>query len=171
MPANPDGLTENLRYLDDLHVGERFITATHILDAAQIMAFANQFDPQQFHLDELAAQRTLFGGLAASGWHTAGLSMKLLVNGPLRLINGVIGTSVEVSWPQPTRPTDVIHVEGEIIEIMPSRSKPTGIVTLRSETLNQHGKVLQKMVAKLVVQRHPDAANTAVSGTAAPRLG
>jgi len=148
MATNPAAPLENLRYLDDLQVGERFISATHTLDAAQIKAFASQFDPQPFHLDELAAQDTLFGALAASGWHTAALTMKLLVNGPLRLVNGVIGAGVEVSWPKPTRPGDVLHVESEIVEIVPSRSRPTqGIATLRSETLNQRGEVLQKMVA------------------------
>ena len=95
MATNPAAPLENLRYLDDLQVGERFISATHTLDAAQIKAFASQFDPQPFHLDELAAQDTLFGALAASGWHTAALTMKLLVNGPLRLVNGVITVRAE----------------------------------------------------------------------------
>lgn len=164
MASNPAAPSENLRYLDDLQVGERFISATHTLDAAQIKAFASQFDPQPFHLDELAAQDTLFGALAASGWHTAALTMKLLVNGPLRLVNGVIGAGVEVSWPRPTRPGDVLLVESEIVEIVPSLSRPTqGIATLRSETLNQRGEVLQKMVAKLVVQRRPAAGGIAAS--------
>jgi len=168
MATNPAAPLENLRYLDDLQVGERFISATHTLDAAQIKAFASQFDPQPFHLDELAAQDTLFGALAASGWHTAALTMKLLVTGPLRLVNGVIGAGVEVSWPKPTRPGDVLHVESEIVEIVPSRSRPTqGIATLRSETLNQRGEVLQKMVAKLVVKRHPAAGSIAASEPAA----
>ena len=164
MATNPAAPLENLRYLDDLQVGERFISTTHTLDAPQIKAFASQFDPQPFHLDELAAQGTLFGGLAASGWHTAALTMKLLVGGPLRLINGVIGAGAELSWPKPTRPGDVLHVESEVVEIAPSRSRPTqGIATLRSETLNQRGEVLQKMVAKLVVQRHPSTGSTAAS--------
>ena len=156
MATNSAAALEKLRYLDDLQVGERFISATHTLDAAQIKAFASQFDPQPFHLDELAAQDTLFGTLAASGWHTAALTMKLLVSGPLRLVNGLIGAGVEVSWPKPTRPGDVLHVESEIVEVVPSQSRPTqGIVILRSETLNQRGEVLQKMMAKLIVQRDP----------------
>ncbi len=162
MASNPAAPLENLKYLDDLQVGERFISATHTLDAAQIKAFASQFDPQPFHLDELAAQDTLFGALAASGWHTAALTMKLLVSGPLRLVNGVIGAAVEVSWPRPTRPGDVLHVESEIVALAPSRSRPAqGIATLRNETLNQHGQVVQKMVAKLLVQRHPAASAAA----------
>lgn len=140
-------------YLDDLKVGDRFRSAEHALDEQQIMAFAGQFDPQPFHLSDEAARDTLFGGLAASGWHTAAITMRLLV-ASLPLQSGVIGSGGELSWPRPTRASDVLHVESEILEITPSRSRPDrGMVRLRSETRNQHGDVVQLFVSKLVVSR------------------
>lgn len=139
-------------YLDDLAVGDRFISAEHALDAAQIVAFAAQFDPQPFHTDPDAAESTFFRGLAASGWHTAALTMKLLVESGLPLADGVIGSGGELQWPQPTRPDDVLHVEAEILEIVPSRSKPgRAMVQARCETKNQRGEVLQRFTPKLVV--------------------
>jgi acyl dehydratase len=155
-----EGLREsdNLLYLDDLKVGQRFVSASHELDEAQIKAFAGQFDPQPFHLDEAAARKSLFGGLAASGWHTAAITMKLLVTSGAPLAGGVIGAGGELAWPRPTRPGDRLHVESEIIEITPSRSRPErGMVTVRSETFNQRGEVVQAMTAKLVVPRRPAA--------------
>ncbi|MBB1601839.1 dehydratase [Variovorax sp. UMC13] len=143
-------------YLDDLRVGDRFTTGEHALDAAQIIAFARQFDPQPFHTDPEAAQSTFFGGLAASGWHTAALTMKLLVESGLPLADGVIGSGGEIQWPQPTRPGDVLHVEGEVMEIIPSRSKPgRAMVLMRCETRNQRGEVLQRFGPKLVVASRP----------------
>lgn len=147
-------LPKKLKYLEDMQVGERFVSADHTVDVAQIKAFAMQFDPQPFHLDEEAASHTLFGGLAASGWHTAAITMNLIVNGPMIPVNGVIGAGVEISWPKPTRAGDVLHVEGEVLEIIPSKSRPTqGIVVMRNITKNQHGDVVQIMTAKLVVPR------------------
>jgi acyl dehydratase len=143
-----------LLYLDDLKVGQRFTTATHAMDAAAIKAFAAQFDPQPFHLSEEAAQRSLFGGLAASGWHTAAVTMRLLVETGPRLAGGVIGAGGEVKWPQPTRPGDTLQVESEVLAVTPSRSRPErGIVTMRSTTSNQRGEVVQLMTANLVVAR------------------
>ncbi len=139
-------------YLDDLSVGDRFTSGEHALDAAQIVAFAAQFDPQTFHTDPDAAEGTFFRGLAASGWHTAALTMKLLVESGLPLADGVIGSGGELQWPQPTRPDDVLHVEAEILEIVPSRSKPgRAMVQARCETKNQRGEVLQRFTPKLVV--------------------
>ncbi|MCU4121520.1 MaoC family dehydratase [Variovorax sp. N23] len=139
-------------YLDDLSVGDRFTSGEHALDAAQIVAFAAQFDPQTFHTDPDAAEATFFRGLAASGWHTAALTMKLLVESGLPLADGVIGSGGELHWPQPTRPDDVLHVEAEILEIVPSRSKPgRAMVQARCETKNQRGEVLQRFTPKLVV--------------------
>ena len=139
-------------YLDDLSVGDRFTSGEHALDAAQIVAFAAQFDPQPFHTDPDAAEGTFFRGLAASGWHTAALTMKLLVESGLPLADGVIGSGGELQWPQPTRPDDVLHVEAEILEIVPSRSKPgRAMVQARCETKNQRGEVLQRFTPKLVV--------------------
>jgi acyl dehydratase len=143
--------------LDELHVGQRFTSGTHALDAAQIVAFAGAFDPQPFHLDDAAAQGTLFGGLAASGWHTAAITMKLNAQGGLPLAGGIIGAGGEITWPRPTRPDDVLRVVSEVLEIKPSRSRPDrGMVTIRSETLNQRDEVLQILTAKLVVPRRPE---------------
>jgi len=141
-------------YLDDLAVGDKFSSEGHEIDTAQIKAFATLFDPQPFHLDEEAAKATLFGGLAASGWHTAAITMRLLVTSGLPLADGIIGAGGEISWPKPTRPGDVLRVESEVVEIMPSRSKPDrAMVVMRCETRNQHGDVLQSFSPKLVVAK------------------
>lgn len=147
-----------LYYLDDFQVGQRFVTGSHVLDAAQIKAFATQFDPQPFHLDEEAAKNSLFGGLAASGWHTMGITMKLLVESGARIAGGIIGAGGEVSWPRPTRPDDVLTVESHVVEVTPSKSRPDrGMVLLRNETKNQKGETVQVMTAKLVVPRRAQA--------------
>src|SRR6516165_9532609 len=141
-------------YLDDLHVGQRFESASHVVDAAQIKAYAREFDPQPFHLDEEAAQHTLFGGLAASGWHTAAITMRLLVEGGLPLAGGVIGAGGELDWPNPTRPGDTLQVESEVLEVRPSQSRPDrGVATVRSLTRNQRNEVVQRLTAKLIVAR------------------
>jgi acyl dehydratase len=147
--------TEKL-YLEDLRVGQRFTSRSHLLDESQIKAFAREYDPQPFHLDHAAAKHTLFGGLAASGWHTAAITMRLLVTSGLPVAGGMIGAAADVSWPQPTFPDDVLQVETEVIEIRPSRSRPDrGIVTTRSETRNQRGEVVQVLVSTLIVPRRP----------------
>lgn len=141
-------------YLDDLSVGQRFTSGSYPLDEAQIKHFATEFDPQAFHLDDEAAKATLFGGLAASGWHTAALTMRLLVEGGLPIADGIIGLGGEISWLKPARPGDTLSVVSEIIEITPSRSQPDrGTVRVRSETRNQHGAIVQTFVARLLVPR------------------
>ena len=143
-------------YFDDLQVGDTFQTATHALDTEQIKHFAKQFDPQPFHLDEAAARESMFGGLAASGWHTAAITMQLLVTSGPPLANGIVGAGVEVEWKAPTRPGDVLHVESEVLTLTPSRSRPDrGMVVMRSDTLNQRREVVQTQTAKLVVARRP----------------
>ena len=143
-------------YFDDLQVGDTFQTATHAIDADQIKRFAQQFDPQPFHLDEAAARESMFGGLAASGWHTAALTMQLLVTSGPPLANGIVGAGGEVEWKAPTRPGDVLHVHSEVVSLTPSRSRPDrGVVVLRSDTLNQRGQVVQTLTAKLMVARRP----------------
>ena len=143
--------TETLLTFDDLAVGQHFTSGTHALDTAQIKAFAAQFDPQHFHLDERAAQGSFFGGLAASGWHTAAITMKLLVGGGAPFAGGLIGAGGEIAWPKPTRPGDVLQVFSEVIEIKPSRSRPErGMVTLRSETRNQDGVIVNFIKEKLL---------------------
>jgi len=143
-------------YLDDISVGQRFVTGEAVLDEAAIIAFARAFDPQPFHLDHVAARQSFFAGLAASGWHTAALTMKLQVeSGPL-LAGGMIGAQVELRWPKPTRPGDVLHVESEVLAVTPSRSRPErGFITLQSHTLNQNGEVVQIQTAKLLVWKRP----------------
>ncbi|TMJ23802.1 MAG: MaoC family dehydratase, partial [Alphaproteobacteria bacterium] len=142
--------------------GQRFSSAAHTMDEQEIKAFSAQFDPQPFHLNDEAAKATLFGGLAASGWHTAAITMKLLVESGLPLRGGIIGTGGEISWPKPTRPGDTLTVVSEIEEVIPSRSRPErGMVRVRNETRNQHGEIVQVLIAKLVVPRR--AAATAVA--------
>ena len=144
--------------LEDLAVGQRFVSGTQALDAGAIKAFASQFDPQPFHLDEVAARDTLFGGLAASGWHTAAVTMKLLVGGGAPLAGGLVGAGGEIAWPRPTRPGDVLQVVSEVVAVTPSRSRPDrGSVTLRCETRNQRGEVVQTLSARLVVPRRMPA--------------
>jgi acyl dehydratase len=154
---NKSALTEF--FLEDLRVGQRFSSGSHTIDEAQIKAFAAQFDPQPFHLDGEAAKATLFGRLAASGWHTAAITMKLLVESGLPLRGGIIGSGGEISWPKPTRPGDTLTVLSEIEEITPSRSRPDrGMIRVRSETRNQHDETVQILMAKLVVPRRTSAA-------------
>jgi len=145
---------QNRLYLEDLAVGRRFSSARHVIDAAQIKAFAGQFDPQPFHLDEETAKGTLFAGLAASGWHTAAITMRLLVESGLPLAGGIIGAGGEINWPKPTRPGDVLRVVSEIEQVTPSRSRPDrGTVRVRSETRNQRDEVVQVLIANLIVPR------------------
>jgi acyl dehydratase len=149
-------------YLEDMHVGLQFTTRGQHISEEQIFAFARQFDPQPFHLDPAAAQRSMFEGLVASGWHTAAVSMGLLVESGLPVAGGLIGAGGEITWPKPTRPGDTLHVEGEVIEVKPSRSRPDrGVVTLRNETRNQHGEIVQILIAKLVVPRRISPAASA----------
>lgn len=149
-------MTERL-FLEDLVEGQIYVSATHTIDAQQIKDFATQFDPQPFHLDEDAAKDTLFAGLAASGWHTAGITMSLLVRTGLPIANGLIGAGADVTWPRPTRAGDVLQVETEILKVLPSRSRPDrGMVTVRSATKNQRGEVVQLMTSRMVVFRRTE---------------
>ena len=146
-------------FLEDLQVGQRFASASHTVDEAQIKRFAAEYDPQPFHLDPEAAKATLFGGLAASGWHTMAITMKLLVESGLPLAGGIIGTGGEISWPKPTRPGDTLTVVSEIEEVTQSRSRPDrGRIRVRNETRNQHGEIVQILIAKLIVPTRSTAA-------------
>ncbi len=143
-------------YLEDFAVGQRFTSAAHTLDAAQIKAFAGQFDPQPFHLDEAAAENTFFHGLAASGWHTASITMSLLVKSGMPIAGGLIGAGGELTWPRPTRPGDTLTVESEILAVTPSRSRPErGMITVRSITRNQKGEAVQDMTTRMLVWKKP----------------
>ena len=143
-------------YLEDLHVGQTFVSDPVTVTTEQIKAFAREFDPQPFHLDEDAARDTLFGGLAASGWHTAALTMKLLVQ-CFPLAGGLVGAGGETTWPRPTRPGDSLSVHVEVLEITPSRSRPDrGMIRTRTETRNQHGEAVQVSTVCIVAWRRPD---------------
>ncbi|MGO1808780.1 MAG: MaoC family dehydratase, partial [Micrococcaceae bacterium] len=148
--------TTTLLYLDDLSVGDCFESGTYALDADQIIDFAGDFDPQPFHLDPVAAKDTFFGGLAASGWHTAALTMKLWVQA-VPIAGGIIGAGGELTWPRATRPDDVLRLVATVQEIIQSKSKPDrGIVLMECLTLNQHDEVCQNLAAKIVVFRRPE---------------
>ena len=141
-------------FLDDLHVGQRFVSGQHAIDADQIKKFAREFDPQMFHLDEDAAARSAFEGLAASGWHTAAITMRLLVEGGAPIAGGIVGVGGEIKWLKPTRAGDILQVHSEVTEIAPSKSRSDrGTVTIRSETRNQRGDAVQVFVGKLIVPR------------------
>lgn len=141
-------------YLDDLYVGQRFTSGTYVMEEARIKEFAAEFDPQPFHLDETAAEASVFKTLVASGWHTAAVAMRLLVTGGLPLANGLVGFGGEVAWPRPTRPGDILRIETEIVEITPSRSKPhQGIVIMRATMFNQDQEAVYVLTAKLLVPR------------------
>jgi acyl dehydratase len=142
------------RYLEDFAVGQTFSSGRLQVEAKDIKSFAASFDPQPFHLDESAASASLFAGLAGSGWHTAALTMRLLLDSPVKPAGGIIGAGGEITWPHPLRPGDELHVEAEIIEVRPSRSHPErGLIKLRASTLNQAGDAVQILIATLVVPR------------------
>lgn len=155
--AQPAGGAHGARlYFDDLRLGQRFVTGSITMTEEAIRAFAAQFDPQPFHLDEQAARSSLFGGLVASGWHTAAVTMRLLVDGGLPLAGGAIGLGVQIEWRTPVRPGDRLHVQGEVTELTPSRSRPTrGRVATRNETINQRGTVVQIAVTRMLVPCRP----------------
>ncbi|SFM20273.1 MaoC family dehydratase [Variovorax sp. OV329] len=151
-------MTQQPLYFDDLRIGDRFQSPTYALDAEDIKRFAAEFDPQPFHLDEEAARGTIFGGLAASGWHTAAITMRLLVTGGPKLANGIVGAGGDIEWKTPARPGDVLHVDSEVVELIPSRSRPDrGLAVLRATTLNQRGDTVQVVNAKLMVSRQSAA--------------
>jgi acyl dehydratase len=139
-----------------MSVGMKFSSGTYLMEEAEIKDFASKYDPQPMHLDEAAAQASVFKGLAASGWHTAAVSMRLLITGGLPFAAGAVGLGGEIEWPRPTRPGDVLRVESEIVEIIPSRSKPNqGIVRVRNTTLNQKGEPVQVFTAKILAFKRP----------------
>ena len=150
-------------YLEDFAAGQRFRSGTLRVDADEIKAFAAQFDPQPFHLDEEEARGTFFAGLAASGWHTAALTMRLLVDSPFEPAGGIIGTRAEeLSWPRAVRPGDELRVEGEVLEVRASRARPEhGIVKARSTTLNQRDEPVQVLVMSMLVKSRAAAEQSA----------
>jgi acyl dehydratase len=145
-------------YLEDFTPGRTFTSDNRILvDAASIKAYAAQFDPQPFHLDEKAAEATFFKGLAASGWHTMSMTMRLMVDGGLPIAGGIVGAgSDELRWPRPTRPGDTLRVHSEVLEARPSKSRPDqGLIRVRITTLNQNDEPVLTLIGNLVVPRKP----------------
>ncbi|MBL8851812.1 MAG: MaoC family dehydratase [Planctomycetaceae bacterium] len=141
-------------YFEDLHVGLRYVTGSRRIDEAEMVSFASEFDPQSFHTDGEAAKGSFFQGLVASGWHTAGVTMRLMVESGLPIAGGLIGAGAEIAWPRPTRPGTTVHVESEIIELRPLRSRPDrGIAVVRNETRDENGDVVQVMTAKMLIPR------------------
>lgn len=145
------------RFLEDFAAGQTFGSGRLRVDKEQIKSFAAEFDPQPFHLDEEAANASIFQGLAASGWHTAALTMRLLVEGELKPAGGVIDTGFdEFRWPRPVRAGDELRVESEVLEVRPSKSRPDqGLIKVRTTTLNQNGEGVQIMIGNLMVRRRP----------------
>jgi acyl dehydratase len=146
------------RYLEDLAVGQTFASGRLRIDRDRALAFAAEFDPQPFHLDEAAARRSIFGGLTTSGWHTASVTMRLLVESELRPAGGFIGAGLdECRWPRPVHPGDELRVECEVMEVRTSRSRPDrGLIKLRMTTLNQDDEPVLVQVGNLVVLRREE---------------
>src|ERR1700704_2597995 len=146
-----------MRYLEDFAVGQKFGSGKLKVEAERVKSFAAEFDPQPFHLDDDAARDTIFRGLAASGWHTAAITMRLLVESDVKPAGGIVGAGFdEFRWPRPVRPGDELHIEAEVLEVRPSKSRPDqGMIKLRTTTLNQNGEPVQISVGNLVVPRRP----------------
>jgi len=146
------------KYLEDFAPGQMYRSGRNRVETDRVKAFASEFDPQPFHLDEDAAGRSIFGGLAASGWHTAALTMRLLVESDFKPAGGIVGAGFEeLRWPLPVRPGDELYVEAEVLEVRPSKSRPSqGLIKVRTTTRNQKGEAVQISVGNLVVRRRAD---------------
>jgi acyl dehydratase len=160
-----------VRYLEDFAVGQTFRSGRLTIDKERIKTFAAEFDPQPFHLDEEAARDTVFGGLAASGWHTAAVTMRLLVESDLKPAGGIVGAGFdEFRWTRPVRPGDELRIEAEVLEVRPSRTRPAqGLIKVRTTTLNQNDEAVQVTVGNLVVPRR--ATSVGAEGSSSPRHG
>jgi len=158
-PDAPDVVPGRPCYLEDLAVGQRYAGGTATLDLAEIKAFAAAYDPQPFHLDEGAAKATVFGRLVASGWHTMALTMRMLVEGELRSLWGLVGLGAdELRWPRPVFPGDVLSVEWEVLEVRSSSSKPDrGTARLRVTTRNQRDEVVLSLITTILLPRRLSA--------------
>lgn len=146
-----------MRYLEDFSPGQKFGSGQLRVERDRIKSFAAEFDPQPFHLDEEAARHSLFGGLAASGWHTAALTMRLLVESELKPAGGILGAGFdEFRWPRPVRPGDELHLESEVLEVRESKSRPDqGVIKVKTTTLNQNSEPVQISIGNLIVPRRP----------------
>lgn len=147
----------NKQYLEDFAAGQVYRSNRLQVDKGQILAFASQFDPQPYHLDEELARNSVFKGLAASGWHTAAMTMRLLVDSEFQPADGILGVGLEeLSWPRPVRPGDELRVESEVLEVRPSKLRADrGVIRLRTTTLNQNDQPVQIYTGNLLVPRRP----------------
>jgi acyl dehydratase len=145
-----------IEWFDDLKLGMRFKTGETTVSKEDILRFAAEYDPQPFHLDDEAAKKTMLGGLAASGWHTAAISMKLAVAcrpfGPHPLLGAGVD---DLRWLKPVRPGDTLHLEGEVVDLVPSRTKPQGIVRVKWTAYNQNGEAVYTFNPIGIVPRRP----------------
>ncbi len=157
-----------MRYFDDLTPGDRFHGGPVTIHEGDIIAFAGAYDPQPFHLDHQAASDSIFQGLAASGWHTAALSMRMVVESNARLAAGYVGLGVEnLSWPRPVRPGDTLRIEQRVVDTRLSSKRPdSGIVTVAIETFNQNDEVVMRWQANLLVPRKPAHSEAPLSSAA-----
>jgi acyl dehydratase len=160
MSMVPASYNPGMLYLEDFAVGQKFASGRLKVDEQRIKSFAAEFDPQPFHLDDAAARSTIFRGLAASGWHTAAMTMRLLVESELKPAGGIVGAGFdEFRWPRPVRPGDELHLEIEVMEVRASKSRPDqGLIKVKTTTVNQNGEPVQVSVGNLVVPRRPKAA-------------
>jgi acyl dehydratase len=144
-------------FLENFAVGQVFVSGRKRVDTEEIKAFATQYDPQPYHLDEEAALKSPFQGLAASGWHTAAMTMRLMVDGEFRPAGGILGVGFdELRWPRPVRPGDELHAKSEILEVRPSKTRPDrGMIRVRTTTFNQNDQEVQSFTGNLIVPRRP----------------
>ncbi len=149
-------MNPKIEWFEDFKIGMRFKSGEVTMSKEDIVRFAAEFDPQPFHLDEEAAKDTILGGLAASGWHTAAIAMKLVTtcrpNGPHPLLGAGVD---DLRWMKPVRPGDTLHVEGEVVGLVPSRSKPQGVVRIKWTAYNQHGEAVYTFNPIGIVPRRP----------------
>ncbi|MGA2815021.1 MAG: MaoC family dehydratase [Xanthobacteraceae bacterium] len=146
------------RYFEDFVVGQVLKPSGRArVEKEEIVAFAKQYDPQPFHLDEEAGRKSIFGRLVASGWHTAALTMRLVAQSEHKAATGTIGLGFDgMRWPRPVLPGDELRIETEVIEVRPSKSRPDrGLIKMRTRTLNQNGEVVQELIANAMVPRRP----------------
>jgi len=145
------------QYLEDFTVGQVFGSGRLLVEKDAILAFAKQFDPQPYHLDDEAARKSVFGGLAASGWHTAALTMRLLVESDFKPAGGILGVGFEeLRWPRPVRPGDELYTKSEVLDVRSSKSRPDrGLIRVRTTTFNQHDEEVQIYTGNLLVPRRP----------------
>ena len=143
------------QYLEDFFVGQVFNSSRIKVEKDEIVEFGKRFDPQPYHVDEAAARDTVFRGLAASGWHTAAMTMRILVDGDFKPAGGIIGVGFdELSWPRPVRPGDELHAKSEVLDVRPSKSRPDrGLIRVKTTTFNQNDDVVQVYTGNLIVPR------------------